>query len=169
MDAITAIMSRRSIRRYTERSVGEQDVQRLLRAAMAAPSAGNQQPWHFIVVRERGALTRLGEIHEHAKMAPGAAAAVVVCSETRGLKHPQYWQQDCSAAVQNMLLAAHATGLGAVWCGIFPKEHRAAAFRLELGLPEGIEPLALVVLGHPAEEKPPGDRYDPDRVHLERW
>lgn len=169
MDAIEAIMTRRSIRRYSDEPIDDHLMERLIRAAMAAPSAGNQQPWHLVVIRERDRLSRMAEIHEHAKMASGAAAAVVVCSETVGLKHPGYWQQDCAAAVENLLLAAHASGLGAVWCGIYPKEHRAAAFRADLELPEGIEPLALVVMGSPAEEKPPSERYAPARVHRERW
>ena len=92
-----------------------------------------------------------------------------MCADTRDLKHPTMWQQDCSAAVQNALLAAHAQGLGGVWLGYWPKMERVTPLKEALGIPEGVEPLAVLAFGHPAEEKPASDRYEPDFVHHERW
>jgi nitroreductase len=102
-------------------------------------------------------------------MLPEAAFGIVVCGDTAGLKHDVMWQQDCSAAVENALLAAHAIGLGGVWLGYYPKMERVAPLKELLGIPEGVEPLAVLAIGHPAETKPPSDRYDASFVHHERW
>lgn len=169
MDALEAIHGRRSIRRYAGRTVDEESVERLLRAAMAAPSAGNQQPWQFVVLDDRGLLDRIPQFHAYAGMLREAPAAVVVCGDTRGAPLKQYWEQDCSAATQNLLLAAHALGLGAVWLGIHPEADRVRAMGELLGLPEGVIPLAVVALGHPAERKPPADRFDASRIHRNGW
>ncbi|HLA80982.1 MAG TPA: nitroreductase family protein, partial [Thermoleophilia bacterium] len=149
--------------------VSEEAVTGLLRAAMAAPSAGNQQPWHFIVIRARATLEKIADTQTTAAMARDAQLAVVVCGDLALEKSPGYWVQDCSAATENMLIAAHAAGLGAVWCGVFPREHRVANIRAILGLPDHIVPLAVVVIGHPAEDLPPADRFRADRVRKERW
>ncbi len=169
MDAIQAIMTRRSIRTYTGEPVSEEEVQQLLRAAMAAPSAGNQQPWHFVVVRDQETRRRVTEVHPYSAMLPEAEVCIAVCAELALQKHEGYWVQDCSAATQNILLAAHALGLGAVWLGVHPTDDRKSGVREILGLPDGVECLALVSVGRPAEEAGPADRYHPDRVHDETW
>ena len=169
MDALEAIHGRRSIRSYTQEPVTEAQINQLLRAAMAAPSAGNQQPWHFVVLDDRAVLDRVPDFHPYSAMLRQAPAAVVVCADLRLEKHAGYWVQDCSAATQNLLLAAHALGLGAVWLGFHPREDRVRGARKLLGLPEEVAPLAIVALGHPAESKGPIDRYDPSRVHRNRW
>jgi len=169
LDVIEAILSRRSIRRYTAEPVGDEVVATLLAAAMSAPSAGNQQPWQFVVVTERRLLDAVPEIHPYAQMVTEAPVAILVCGDETREKLRGYWVQDCSAAVENLLLAAHGRGLGAVWLGIYPQAERVADFRRLFGLPEHVTPLALVPVGHPAEQKPPADRYDPARVHRERW
>jgi len=169
VEAIECIMTRRSIRRYTSESVAEETIETVLRAAMAAPSAGNQQPWRFIVLTERDSLDAAAATTPYGKMLNEAAFGLVVCVDTRELKHPTMWQQDCSAAVQNALLSAHATGLGGVWLGYWPKMERVTPLKEKLGIPEGIEPLAVLAFGHPAEEKPPSDRYESDFVHREHW
>ena len=166
---LATILGRRSIRRYSDMKVADLDLDRLLRAAMAAPSAGNQQPWHFVVIRERALLDAIPPIHPNAGMARNAPLAILVCGDVAGRRYPEFWVQDCSAATENLLLAAHSRGLGAVWCGIYPDLERATAFRTLLGIPEQIIPMALVVVGHPAESKPPADRYDPERVHWDGW
>jgi nitroreductase len=163
------ILTRRSIRQYTAESVPDEVVTDLLRAAMSAPSAGNEQPWQFVVVTDRALLDRVPEIHSYSQMLKQAPLGVLVCGDESKLKYAGYWVQDCSAATQNLLLAAHAKGLGAVWLGIYPKQDRVAAFRELFNLPQEITPLAMVAVGHPAEEKPPADRYDPARVHHNRW
>jgi len=169
MDALDALLTRRSIRTYTAEPVGAADVEKLLRAAMAAPSAGNQQPWHFVVVDDRATLDAIPEFHPYSAMLKQAPLAVVVCGDVAGARMPEYWQQDCSAATENLLLAAHALGLGAVWLGICPEEDRVVATRELLGLPPQVVPLCVVSIGHPAEDKEPPDRYEPSRVHRNRW
>lgn len=164
-----AILSRRSIRSYTDELVSEEMVIDLLRAAMAAPSAGNQQPWHFIVVRSRETLDHIAATQTTAAMAREAPLAIVVCGDLSLEKSPGYWVQDCSAATENILIAANAAGLGAVWCGVFPREHRVENIRALLGLPEQVFPFAIVVVGHPAEQLPPGDRFREDRIRQEHW
>jgi len=169
MDCMESIMSRRSIRNYTDAPVTEQELETVLRAAMAAPSAGNQQSWRFVVARDAATRERLAQCTPYAGPLARAQVALVVCGDTRDERHPGYWVQDCSAAIENLLLAAHAIGLGAVWIGVHPLPERAQAVREVCALPQGIEPLSMVALGHPAEDKPAADRYDPTLVHLERW
>ncbi len=167
MDArLSFIFARRSIRHYTSEPVSDADVQALLEAGMAAPSARNTKPWHFVVVRDREQLRRLASVHPNASMLDGAALGIAVCGEPR---ESEYWVQDASAATENILLAATALGLGAVWIGVHPKPEREARVREILGLPTHITPLCLIAVGHPAEEKPPRTQYDPSRVHDERW
>jgi nitroreductase len=169
MEALEAILSRRSIRRYTAGAISEKTVTELLAAAMSAPSAGNQQPWQFVVVRDRQLIDQIPDIHPYATMLREAALAILVCGDLDLEKHAGYWVQDCSAATQNLLLAAHASGLGAVWCGVHPREDRVVGLRKLLGLPEHIVPMALISIGQPAESKPPSHRYDPARVHYDGW
>ncbi|MFU8891933.1 MAG: nitroreductase family protein [Anaerosomatales bacterium] len=169
MDALEAIMTRRSIRRFTGEPVTEEQIETVLRAAQAAPSANNQQPWRFIVLTERDTLVAAAATSPYARMLADAAFGIVVCGDTADLKSPGMWQQDCSAAVENALLAAHATGLGGVWLGYYPKMDRVELLKELLGIPEGVEPLAVLAIGHPAETKPPSDRYAPSFVHRERW
>ena len=169
MEAIEAILTRRSIRKYTADKVSDEMVEKLLEAAMAAPSAGDQQPWHFIVIRDRATLDEIPRLHPYAQMVKEAPVAIVVCGDTRSVKYKAYWPQDCAAATQTLLLAAHACGLGAVWCGVYPKEERMHPFRELLGIPEGVFPFSLIAVGHPDEKKQPADRVDTSRVHVERW
>jgi nitroreductase len=169
MDAMTAIHTRRSIRKYTNEPVPDELVEEVLRAAMMAPSAGNQQPWHFIVIRDRELLDSIPEVHPHSKMIPGAPMAIMVCGDLRVGKHKELWVQDCSAATQNLLLAAHAKGLGAVWLGVFPYGDRVEGLRRIFEVPEHMMPFSLVPIGWPNETKPEPERYDPARVHQDRW
>jgi nitroreductase len=169
MEPLECIMSRRSVRRFTADPVDEDTLELLLRAAMSAPSAGNQQSWRFVVLDDRDARVRVAECSPYAKMLPDAGVGIVVCGETVGEKHPGYWVQDCAAAVENLLLAACALGLGAVWLGFHPNQERASCCAEVLGLPDHVVPLAVVAVGHPAEQKPPADRYDPLFVHRDRW
>jgi nitroreductase len=164
---IELILARRSIRKYGGEPVSEADVQTLLEAAMAAPSAANRQPWHFITVADRATLARLAEPHPYAKMLPEAALCVVVCGDSA--KSPQYWVQDCAAATENLLLAATALGLGAVWLGVYPDEGRVAAVRETLAIPEPCVPFNMISIGHPAEQKEPRTQFDAARVHAARW
>lgn len=163
------ILRRRSIRRYTEEEVSAEDVTSLLRAAMSAPSAHNQQPWHFVVLRERSILDEIPRHFRYGQMLKKAPAAILVCGDPSLARSEGYWVQDCAAATQNILLAAQALGLGAVWVGTYPRKRQVKKMRELLGIPEHVIPFALVPIGHPAEEKEAADRYKPERIHYERW
>ena len=169
MELLEGIMGRRSIRRYTDEPVDEATVELLLRAAMAAPSAGNQQPWRFVVLRDPEVRERVAACSQYAGMLPGAGVGIVVCGETEGNKHPGFWVQDCAAAIENILLAAHGLGLGAVWLGYHPDEARARACADVLGLPGTVVPMSVISIGHPIEVKPPRENFDPAFVHTDRW
>ena len=169
MDALDAIISRRSIRKYTPDPVPDDLVQKILGAAMNAPSAGNQQSWQFIVVNERKSLDAIAEILPHGKMLNQAACAIVVCGDLSHEKHKGYWVQDCSAATQNMLLAAHALGLGAVWLGVYPREERMKGIAEFLKVPEQVVPFCVVSMGWPGEKVEPMRRYEEGKVHWNGW
>ena len=169
MDVIQTILSRRSIRKYTSQPVPQELIDELLKAAMSAPSAGNEQPWHFVVIRDRKVLNEIPKSHPYSKMLKEASAAILVCGDLEEERHKGFWIQDCSAATQNILIAAHAKGLGAVWLGVYPREERIDGLRKLLGIPEHVMPLSLISIGYPAEQKPPADRYDTSRIHNDRW
>ena len=169
MDAIEAMRTRRSIRRYKAHPVSEEAIKALLEAAMAAPSAGNQQPWHFIVIRDRAILDEIPNVHPYAQMVKEAPVAIVVCGDERSAKYKDFWPQDCAAATENLLLAAHASNLGAVWCGVYPSEERVSPIRELLHIPEQVFPFSLIAIGHPEEDKRPGQRFDASRVREDRW
>ena len=169
MDAIEAIFTRRSIRRYTAQSVPESAIRHVLEAGMSAPSAGNEQPWHFVVISDRRILDEIPRFHPYAEMLKEASVALLVCGDLRLEKYPDHWAQDCSAATQNILLAAHAAGLGAVWVGLYPSKDRVARIQKLVSLPSHVVPLCLVPLGYPAEQIPRADRYQASRVHHNHW
>ncbi len=169
MDCLTALFSRRSIRKYDTRAVGDDLMETLLKAAMSAPSAGNEQPWHFIVIRDRSLLDAIPAIHPHSRMIGEAPVAILVLGDPTLEKYDGYWVQDCSAAVENLLLAASGLGLGAVWLGVYPIEERIRGLRKLFGVPGHVVPFAVVPVGYPAEQKPPADRFDASRIHGDRW
>ncbi len=166
---MSTILDRRSVRKYTGQKVTEDQVTELLKAAMSAPSAGNQQPWCFVVVRSQEILDRIPTVHPYAAMTPHASVVIAVCGDLTGLKYSDYWVQDCSAATENVLLAAHEGGLGAVWLGVYPTEERVKGVRQLLRLPEHIIPLSLISVGYAAESHPAADRFDANRVHYDQW
>ena len=167
MDALEAIFTRRSIRAYTSEPVSEEDLKAILEAAMNAPSASNRQPWHFIVVDDRSKLDAIMEVHPYSDMLAQAPLAIVVCGDTK--VSSSYWQQDCSAATENILLAARALGLGTVWLGVYPREDRVRGISRLFQLPAHVKPLAVIAVGHPAEEKGRVDRWQEEKVHRNRW
>jgi len=169
MDTLEAISRRRSIRRFTNDPVDEGTVRTLLAAAMSAPSANNQQPWRFVVVKDRETLVELTTVHPYSTPLKEAALAVLICGDTEKLTSAGFWEQDCAAATENLLVAATALGLGSVWLGCHPREDRVKGIQKVLGIPETVIPLALVAIGHPKEEKSKADRYDPAKVHHDRW
>ncbi|HRZ87296.1 MAG TPA: nitroreductase family protein [bacterium] len=171
-DAISVIHSRKSVRHYTEKPVTPEDIDVLLRAGMAAPTAADTRPWEFVVVDERETLDDLSAAVEWGKMLKRAKAAIVVCGDTtRALSgvEQEYWIQDCSAASENILLAAEAKGLGAVWVGVFPVKERVAKVQRILELPEHVVPLNVISIGWPAGIEKPKDKYDAKYIHRNKW
>ena len=168
MDAIEAILSRRSIRRYTSQKVSGQLIKELLEAAMSAPSANNEQPWHFIIIEDRKILEQIPKFHPYSGMLKEAPVAILVCVDLDS-GNEGFVIQDGSAATENLLIAAHAKGLGAVWLGIYPLKERITGMRKLLAIPERILPLSLVAIGYPAERISRESRYQPSRVHTHRW
>lgn len=168
MDAVETILSRRSIRRYTSQKVSDQVIRELLQAAMSAPSASNEQPWHFIVLHDPKILREIPKFHPYSGMLREAPIAFLVCVDL-DMGTEGFLVQDGSAATENILIAAHAKGLGAVWLGVYPLRERITGMRKLLNIPERILPLSLVSIGFPAEKIPKEDRFQPSRVHINRW
>lgn len=164
------IKARRSIRKFTQEPVSDEELDLLLQAAMAAPTACNRRPWEFVVVTEQGTLTKLKQVLRLGRY--DAPAAIVVCGNLlRTLPPPThtFWIQDCSAAMQNILLEATGLGLGAVWVGIHPVGLFKRGVAKVLGLPKNVQPLGLVHVGHPAEKRPARSQYDAERIHWQGW
>ena len=165
------IHNRKSVRQFTSEPVSDEHIQTMLKAAMAAPSAVNFQPWRFVVITEREQLDAMAELLPFAKMLKQAPLAIVVCGETtwfEGNDNP-YWQQDCSAATQNLLLAAEALGLGAVWTGVYPDAQHAGDLSTFLGLPSTVQPLCAIPIGHHDGTTQPKDKWKPENIHYEKW
>ena len=171
-EPIGSILARRSIRKYTKEPCSKQQIKILLEAAMAAPSAGNRKPWCFVVVTERESMDKLAEMHEHGKMLLEAPLCIAVCADmarTAQGEARDFWIQGCSAATENILLAATGLRLGAVWLGVHPRRDLKEAVRTILSIPDEVVPFCLVAVGHPAEVKDPRTQYDEAVVHCERW
>lgn len=164
-----AIFTRKSTRKYTSDKISDEIIEDLLRAAMCAPSAGNQQPWQFIVIDDKNILGEIPKYHQYAQMLKEANAAIVVCGDTSVEKYKGYWVQDCSAATENILLEAEDKGLGAVWLGVYPNNERVVNIQRLLNIPEHIIPLSIVSLGYPAENRSPQDRFDAKKIHRNAW
>lgn len=159
-----SIFHRISVRKYEDRAVEPEKIRLLLRAAMAAPSAGNQQPWEFYVVTDREKLAALSACSPYAKPLGRSAVGIAVCCRAN-CRLPEYAQIDCSAAIENLLLEADALGLGAVWLGIAPLQERMEQVREVLSIPENLYAFSLVACGYPAEEREQEDRFDESRIH----
>ncbi len=169
MDIFEAIFTRRSIRKFLDKAVSDADVTRLLEAAMAAPSAGNAQAWRFIVIRKQEHRDAIAKHHPYAQMAKQAPVCIAVCADVTAEKYAGFWPQDCSAAIQNMLLAARALGIGTVWTGIHPVEERASALKSYFKLPDHVEMLGIVVCGYPDQAFKQRETYDASKVYEEMW
>lgn len=170
--AYTSILSRVSVRQYDDTPVSPGQICAILHAAMSAPSGVNRQPWEFVVVDDPELLRQLAEALPYAKMTAHAPVAIIVCgNRERFLEGVDnvLWEQDLSAASENILLAAHAIGLGGVWTCIYPHEERIAPVRKILNLPENLIPFNLIPVGHPAKEHAPMDKWHPDRIHQNRF
>ena len=169
MQAFEALLTRRSIRHFTDKKIDKNIIQDLLKAAMHAPSAHNHQPWQFIIIDDRKILNVIPQLNPYAKMCKEAPLAILICGDKTKEDFEEYLLQGCSAACQNLLLAAHIKGIGGVWTGVHPKKERMEGIIRLLHLPSHILPIALLVLGCPAEKKEKEDRFDETKIHYNKW
>lgn len=169
MELFEALRTRRSIRKYTGEEIGETDLQDILECAMLAPSARNEQPWHFVVVKDQDTLNLASQTSPYTHMARDASVVIVVCGDLDEDKASGMWVQDCAAATQNILLAARGKGLGSVWCGVHPAREREDHLRKTLHLPENIVPFSLICLGYPDQLFAQVNRYKEARIHFNKW
>ena len=164
---LNTILKRTSIRSYENKPVEKEKIEKLLRAGMAAPTAMNKQPWHFVVVTDKGQLQKLSEANPYAAMAAKAPLAIVVCGDMNKAAEGdarELWVQDCSAATENILLAATGMGLGAVWTGTYPSKERCTDVAKVLGLPESLIPLNTIVIGYPDADVSPKDKWNTENI-----
>ncbi len=171
---IECIMTRASVRNYTDRQVSDSTINTILKAGMAAPTAANQQPWHFVVVTDQSLKDSITSAFEYTKMVSGCSFAVVVCGDMDNLFKGDiadggFWVEDCSAASENMLLAAHALGVGGVWCGIYPLKDREQKLRSILNLPANLTPLNVMAFGYPAQPVAPKAKWAPSKIHYNAY
>lgn len=166
---VKAILERRSIRQYIDKSVDNNVITELLKAAMSAPSAGNQQPWQFLVINDKNTLNKIPEVHPHSAMIRQVSTAILVCGDLDLEVHKGYWVQDCAAATENLLIAIQAMGLGSVWLGVYPREDRVKGMQALLDLPDNVIPFSLLPVGYPAEYLPPSGRFDESKIRYNHW
>jgi nitroreductase len=169
MDAMNVILTRRSIREYTEKEIPDDVIKNILKAGFSAPSAANQQPWHFIIIDDKNILNKIPGFHKRAEFITKAKKAILVCADKKLEKFKGYWPVDCSSATENMLLAARALGLGGCWIGIYPQEYRVKELKNIFNLPESVIPFSIVSLGFTDEEQKEVNRYKEDRIHYNKW
>lgn len=171
-NTLEIIHQRKSVRNYTDKEVSKEQLEQLVKAGMAAPTAVNKQPWAFIVINDKATLNELGDKLPYAKMAKKASAAIVVCgdlSKTLEGWEQEFWIQDCAAASQNILLAAESMSLGAVWTAAYPAEDRMATVSKTLNLPEHIIPLNVIPIGYPSGIEKPKDKWKSENLHWNKW
>jgi nitroreductase len=170
MNTLEAIHTRRSIRKYTDQPISEDVVDKIIAAGMSAPSAGNQQPWQFVVIDDKKLLAKIASINQWATMAKEAPLGIIVCGDLSLEKHKGFWVQDCSACIQNMLLASHELGLGAVWTAAYPIQEKIDGLKGVAKIEsKDIIPLAFIVIGYPGQKLPGVDRFKKERIHHNKW
>ena len=180
--AMDIILSRTSIRSFTGEAVEKEQIETILKAGMAAPSAMNIQPWRFVVLTDKERIAEIFGQGPRSGMFTSAGAVIVVCGETTVIRKPFgepdapeseqpniFWYEDCSAAAQNILLAVKSLRLGAVWTAGYPAMERIEPICEALGLPENVLPLCIIPVGVPAEDPAPKDKWNPDNIHWEKW
>jgi nitroreductase len=170
MELYEGLITRRSIRNYTGERIDEAKIQAIVKAGMYAPSARNKRPWHFIIIDDKEVLKKIMKVHPYASMLADASIAIAVCGDEKLENGPGYYKLDCSAATQNILLAAHSMDLGAVWLGVEPRGERIKAVSSILGLPEHAHPLSIVSIGVPVKiPKEIPERFEPEKIRRNHW
>ena len=168
-NTIDTIYDRRSVRKYLDKDVNPDLVDEILRAAMYAPSGCNKQPWHFVVFNEKGIIKQIKDMHPYASALATAPVCIMVCGDTEKEMAEGFYQVDCSAAIENMILAAKALGLDTCWMGIYPWKDVMASFSQKFALPEHVKPFALISLGYSDVQQERPRRYDSARIHYNKW
>lgn len=171
METLKAISSRRSVRRFDNtKHISVDIIEKILHAGMYAPSAINQQPWHFVLLRNKEIINQIPTIHPHSNMCLQAPAVIVMCVDPSEAHYKEFWQQDMSASVQNILLAIRDLGLGGVWVGVYPNQDRVVGIQKLLNLPENIIPFALIPFGYTeVVQHELKERIKPERIHFDKW
>lgn len=169
MDVLKAISSRQSIRKFTSQQIDKESLELILHAGLCAPTARNRRPYHFILISDKDVLTQIAAGNKYATMLNTASHAIVVCGDSNVELLPEFIYSDCFAATQNILLAVHGLGLGAVWCGILENSGWKSLIGNLLKLPLNVEPISLIVLGHKNEEKALAKHWDPQKIHFDKW
>lgn len=168
MDLFDALFNRRSIRKYTNKNISESDINKILRAAMYAPSAMNNQAWHFVVIDDKKIIEEIYKIFQQ-EMLKTANTLILICGDLNLEKNINYIEQNCSAATQNILLAAHGLGIGSCWIGVYPTNESISSMKKLFNLPDYVIPISLVSLGYPAEEPSAEERFKIEKVHFNNW
>ena len=181
-ETIRTIMSRKSVRSFTDQPIPAEYMETMLKAAMAAPTGSNIQPWHFVVLTDKSQYEKVFENNFNTRIFNSAAAVVVFCADTTVTRPPRNnpdgepvtrpsgtWRDDLGACTENFLLAAESLGLGAVWTAGYPYSDRYASMKRELGIPDPILPYCAVAVGYPAGDEQPKDKWKPERIHYEKW
>ncbi len=169
MDILEAIFTRRSIRKFTGEPVSDKELETVLKAGFQAPSAHNLQPWEFVIIKDKTTFEKIAKFHPYAKMLLKAEVCIIICGDNQRQTTTGFLTEDCSAAIENMLLAAHGVGLGAVWCGLYPVPHLTKEMSAICMLPDYIIPVGMIVLGHKGEDRECEDRYHEGKLHYEAW
>lgn len=169
MELFEALHTRRSIRQYEDKEISDETIKKILSASMMAPSTADARTWHFILVTDSKIKEQIKNVHPYVGMVTKSPLSILICGDLSKEKFKGFWPQDCSAAMQNLLLAAHGLGLGAVWTGIYPVEERVERFKIIFNLPENIVPFGLAVMGWPGQVIDSKERYDEGLIHLNKW
>ncbi len=169
MDIFESLLNRRSVRKYSDKKIPNEKITKLLRSAMYAPSAMNNQAWQYIVIDQRNKLNDILKVISHAEMLKSAQAAILVCGDLNLEKNIDYIQQNCSAATQNLLLGAYGLGLGSCWIGVYPVKEIISGLQKLFDLPEFVIPISLVSLGYPEENPMAEERYKTEKIHFNKW
>lgn len=164
-----AIFKRRSVRKFQDKPISEEQIKQIVKAAMAAPSAGGARHWHFVVLKDKNLKATIAQRYPNIAPLATAPAGILICADTKLEVYPGFWPLDCAAATQNALLAATELGLGSVWCAVYPDQQKMNGIKDLLGLPESVQPFSIIPLGYPAEHVEPEDRFDPERIHYDKW
>ena len=161
------ILNRKSVRKYSDKKIEQEKIDTILKCAMAAPTAMNKQPWEILVITDKEKLEKIAELCPNASYAKNSQVTIIVCGDKT--VSDKFWEQDCCAVTENILLAAEALELGAVWCAVYPLDEKVTAIKNLFGLPENIVPLNIIPIGYPFAKEEPKQKYNAEKIHNNNW